>query len=67
VGGSNDTVNLWPQHKSVYEITDPVEPLICKKMAAGTLKQADAVQLIIRAKTYLNQVPGVLRILNSLR
>jgi hypothetical protein len=36
-------------------------------MAAGTLKQADAVQLIIRAKTYLNQVPGVLRILNSLR
>ena len=23
VGGSNDIVNLWPQHKSVYEITDP--------------------------------------------
>lgn len=22
-GGSNDLVNLWPQHKSVYSLTDP--------------------------------------------
>lgn len=65
-GGSNDTSNLWPQHKSVYEITDPVEPLICEKMANGKLKQADAVKLIVRAKTYLNQVTDVMKILNTL-
>lgn len=66
-GGSNDVSNLWPQHKSVYEITDPVEPLVCKKMAEGKLKQADAIQLIIRAKNYLNQTNDVLKILNSLK
>lgn len=65
-GGSNDTVNLWPQHKSVYEITDPVEPLICEKMLEGKLKQADAVKLVVRAKTDLSQVPSVMKILNSL-
>ncbi len=66
-GGSNDTVNLWPQHKSVYEITDPVEPLICDKMAMGKLSQADAVKLIIRAKTDLSQVSAVIQLLNGIR
>ncbi|MDD4972984.1 MAG: HNH endonuclease signature motif containing protein [Bacteriovorax sp.] len=65
-GGSNDVTNLWPQHKSIYEITDPVEPLICAKMATGKLKQADAVKLVVRAKTYLNQVASVMRTLNTL-
>lgn len=65
-GGSNDPSNLWPQHKSVYEITDPIEQIVCKKMAEGKLKQSDAIQLIVRAKNYLNQVNDVLRILNSL-
>lgn len=66
VGGSNDMVNLWPQHKSVYEITDPVEPLICQKMLEGRLSQADAVKLIIKAKTNLSTVNEVMRYLNSL-
>ncbi len=65
-GGSNDVVNLWPQHKSVYEITDPVEPLVCQRMLEGKLKQADAVRLILQAKTNLAQVPAVMKILNSL-
>lgn len=65
-GGSNDTVNLWPQHKSVYEITDPVEPLVCQRMLEGKLKQADAVKLIMQAKLDLSQVPAVLKILNGL-
>lgn len=65
-GGSNDTVNLWPQYKNVYEVTDPVEPLICDKMAAGRLSQADAVKFVLRAKMDLTQVPAVLKQLNSL-
>ncbi|MGZ3790094.1 MAG: hypothetical protein ACXVLQ_16275 [Bacteriovorax sp.] len=65
-GGSNDTVNLWPQHKSVYEVTDPVEPLICEKMLEGKLSQSDAVKLVMKAKTDLSQVPAVMKTLNSL-
>ena len=65
-GGGNDRENLWPQHESVYSITDPVEPLICDKMAAGRLKQADAVIYVKRAKLNLSEVPSVLQELNAL-
>jgi hypothetical protein len=65
-GGSNDPSNLWPQHKSLYEITDQVEPLICAKMAAGRLKQSYAIKLITTAKTNLEEVKSVLKILNNL-
>ena len=65
-GGGNEMTNLWPQHKSVYEITDPIEPLVCKKMSLGKLKQADAIRLIVRAKMNLSQANDVIRILNSL-
>lgn len=58
-GGSNDRDNLWPQHKSVFKITDPLEPLVCQKMADGRLKQADAVQLIREAKTDLSKVQAI--------
>lgn len=66
-GGSNDVVNLWPQHKSVYQITDPVEPLLCEKMAKGKLRQSDAIKLIVRVKNDLSQVPSVLKTLQSLK
>jgi hypothetical protein len=65
-GGSNDSVNLWPQHKNVYEITDPIEPLLCAKMAQGRLSQTDAIKLIVRAKTDLSQVALVIKILQRL-
>jgi hypothetical protein len=64
-GGSNDASNLWPQHKSVYAITDPLEPLVCQKMAAGTLTQAQAVQYIREAKTDLSKAPGIISMLSS--
>lgn len=55
-GGSNEVKNLWPQHESVYQVTDQLEALICEKMAAGRLKQKDAVELIVQAKNNLDQV-----------
>ncbi len=61
MGGSNDETNLWPQHPSVYEITDPLEPILCQKMAEGRLKQADAVRLIKQAKNDLSQVARILQ------
>ncbi len=65
-GGSNDRINLWPQHKSVYDITDPMEPLICGKMSEGRLAQAKAIELIKTGKNDLNKVPEILKYLESL-
>src|SRR5262245_45768293 len=41
MGGSNKQDNLWPQHQSVFTVTDPLEALECEKMAKGKLLQAD--------------------------
>lgn len=65
-GGSNDRDNLWPQHESIYKITDPLEPELCNKMAEGRLKQSEAVELIVKAKHNLDQVPQILKYLRSL-
>lgn len=65
-GGSNDIKNLWPQHKSVYAITDDLEALVCEKMASGRLKQKDAVNYIVTAKNNLDQVPAIMKAVNAL-
>ncbi len=59
-GGSNNKDNLWPQHESIYLITDPLEPLVCEKMSEGSLSQAEAVQLIREAKSDLTKVESIL-------
>jgi hypothetical protein len=66
MGGSNEETNLWPQHPSVYEITDPIEPLLCQRMAEGKLKQADAVKLIKQAKNDLSQARKILESIQAL-
>ena len=66
MGGSNRPTNLWPQHKSVYTITDPLEALLCEKMAEGRLKQADAIDMIKEAKNDLAHAHDVLRRAHSL-
>lgn len=65
-GGSNSIDNLWPQHRTVYAITDPMEPLICEKMSEGVLKQAEAVQLIKKGKNNLQEVPEIIEYLEAL-
>jgi len=65
-GGSNNPDNLWPQHVSVYSITDEMEPLICGLMAQGKLKQADAVEVIRQGKLDLSRVKGLVQQLNAL-
>ncbi len=66
MGGSNDSENLWPQHKSVYAITDPLEPALCGKMAEGRLKQADAIKLVKEAKADLDKVDQIIEYVESL-
>lgn len=65
-GGANTETNLWPQHKSVYAKTDPIEPLLCQKMLEGKLRQSDAVKIILEAKTNLKKIPEILKRLNQL-
>lgn len=59
VGGSNDVSNLWPQHESLYTLTDPLEEALCEKMSEGKLLQKDAVLLIVTAKNNLDQVQKI--------
>jgi hypothetical protein len=59
-GGSNERQNLWPQHESIYKVTDPLEPAICEKMAEGKLLQAEAIDLIRQAKQDLSRVKEIL-------
>lgn len=60
MGGSNHQNNLWPQHKSVFEVTDMLEQVSCEKMAQGKLRQADAISIIKRAKNDLVEAPRLL-------
>ncbi|HEY8269244.1 MAG TPA: hypothetical protein VIG33_00025 [Pseudobdellovibrionaceae bacterium] len=66
VGGANDMSNLWPQHVSVYSITDSLEELVCKKMAEGKLRQKDAIKIIIEGKHHLDDVPEILHHVGAL-
>jgi hypothetical protein len=66
MGGANDFKNLWPQHESVYKITDPLEPLLCQKMSEGKILQKTAVELIIQGKANLDQVPAIIAKVQSL-
>ncbi len=66
MGGGNDRKNLWPQHKSVYEITDPLEQEMCIKMSEGVLKQARAIDLMRRAKNNLKEVDSIRKEINAL-
>lgn len=65
-GGSNDRSNLWPQHASVYKITDPLEPLACEKMSEGRLTQSKAIELIRIGKNDLKKVTEILNYLEGL-
>ncbi len=66
MGGSNHRNNLWPQHRSVYEVTDPLEQVLCEKMALGVLRQAQAIDLIREAKNNLGKAPDIFDYAQSL-
>ncbi len=60
IGGSNNSDNLWPQHKTVYKITDPLEQLLFDKIKEGRIKQADAIRVIREGKLNLGRVPDLI-------
>lgn len=60
LGGANGKENLWPQHRSVYTKTDPVEFKLCSLLQQGDLLQEEAIEWIKYAKTNLEEVDRLL-------
>ncbi len=65
-GGSNREENLWPQHKSLFQLTDPLESLGCEKLRQGKITQRDLVTAIIRAKSDVAIVQQTIQFLRRL-
>ncbi len=65
-GGSNREENLWPQHKSLFQLTDPMESLGCEKLRQGKISQRDLVNAIIRAKADVRNVQNTIQLLKRL-
>ena len=55
MGGGNEPANLWPQHHSVYELTDQLEGDLCTLMSLGKLEQAKAIEILKFAKRNLGE------------
>ena len=67
IGGSNSKSNLWPQHKSVYIITDPLEQELSTKISEGHIKQAEAIRVIREAKLNLSHIPELIDYVHSIK
>ncbi len=59
MGGSNKRDNLWPQHRSVYEVTDKLEQRLCEALAKAAITQKEAVSIIRDLKQELEKAPEV--------
>lgn len=67
MGGANDIKNLWPQYKSVYEVTDELEFVLCERLSEGKITQAHAIEKMKYGKLHLDQVSGLINEANGLR
>ncbi len=67
IGGSNSKENLWPQHRSVYAITDPLEAVLFEKISVAAITQAEAIRVIREAKLNLGRVPELIDYVESLQ
>ncbi len=66
-GGSNEVDNLWPQHRSVFELTDQLEGELCVHMALGLMLQEEAIKLITYFKDFPDRAPDEFKRLQDLR
>ncbi len=65
IGGSNETENLWPQHKSIFVHTDIIEQRLCDLMIAGKMLQAEAIGLIREVKANTSRAEAMRRDLEA--
>lgn len=66
IGGANSKANLWPQHKSVYVITDPIESLVATLISQNKISQKDAIQAVKDCKLQLSNCEKIEDHLRSL-
>lgn len=66
-GGANTLDNLWPQHMTVFQITDRIEAIGCEKLKLGKITQRDVVGLILKAKMNLSQADSIYNQLRAIR
>ncbi len=55
IGGANDIQNLWPQHKSVYAFSDPLESDVSNLISQAKITQAEAIRVIKECKLNLGR------------
>ena len=66
MGGSNEVDNLWPQHLTIFALTDALEAACCDKMADGRLTQSRAIEYIREGKAEPELAPVLVREVESL-
>lgn len=52
MGGSNQEINLWPEHKDVKATRQNLEQELYDQMRAGTITQKRAIEVITHAKLH---------------
>lgn len=67
MGGGNTYDNLWPQHKSVYTISDPYELVLCQKLAAGRITQQQAIEKMKYGKQNYKLIPALIKEASKLK
>ena len=60
MGGDNAQQNLWPQHKSVYPLTDPIEMYLCLQLERAQITQNEAIDQMAYAKSHLDEAKDIL-------
>ena len=60
MGGANSLNNLWPQHKSVYLLSDPLEVVLCQKLANGKMTQHEAIEKMKQGKQDYKKIPALI-------
>ncbi len=55
IGGANTVENLWPQHKLIYAITDPLESDLSNLISAAKITQAKAIEVMKECKLNLGR------------
>ena len=66
IGGANTKENLWPQHKSVYQYSDPIESHVANLIAQAKIKQAESIRVVKECKLNLGRCEELQSYLESL-
>ena len=67
MGGANTVENLWPQHQTVYSVSDPLEVALCERLAKGIITQKMAIEKIKEGKLNYKNIPQLILEIEKIR